>query len=490
MFNEYGVGTEEENCGMLFVFAIQDRKYGFEIGDGFAKRIFLREDLETDFVDNDIKTDLRAENYDSAILKIVQHLEGLMTDEENGVYAYKEADKNATNQAKADEAIALIKQIGTVEYTDECRKAINAARSKYFWLSSDQKALVTNYHVLEEAGTEYNALKNAAIMAVMKNIGIVLCIICPIIAIVVLIINYRKRQLHKRKVLELCDRYYKHLKIAEIDETEFISYFEDHCSDKRTTDDTSLENELFELLYKCYVVNKLPYFATSNAREENLELYIQRFENVNNLKAFKNCKLVSTEDIVREIDKKEDEKARIKKENIKIVNQFFEENKHRILKSEIAQKVKERLMQYVNTHHIVSNAELESVFDDALNELSFEVEFAEFCEEYARTLDMKDFDRNEFYRSVRSSDNYYSYRATRRYDRSWMLPLLMMHVSQQKQQRLKRERQEKEHRRREEQRRREEKARKELERINSYNSSFGSRLGRGHSSGGGFSGGW
>ena len=32
-FNLYGVGTAEENCGMLFVFSLTDRAYGFEIGD-------------------------------------------------------------------------------------------------------------------------------------------------------------------------------------------------------------------------------------------------------------------------------------------------------------------------------------------------------------------------------------------------------------------------------------------------------------------------
>lgn len=37
MFNKYGVGTADENCGMLFVLAIKDRKYGFEIGDGFER---------------------------------------------------------------------------------------------------------------------------------------------------------------------------------------------------------------------------------------------------------------------------------------------------------------------------------------------------------------------------------------------------------------------------------------------------------------------
>ena len=41
-FNDYGVGTANENCGMLFIFAINDREYGLEIGDGFEKGSLLR----------------------------------------------------------------------------------------------------------------------------------------------------------------------------------------------------------------------------------------------------------------------------------------------------------------------------------------------------------------------------------------------------------------------------------------------------------------
>ena len=81
MFNEYGVGTKEENHGMLFVFAISDREYALEIGDGFEKGSTLRKDLETDFITEDMKNSLRSENYDAVVLQVTQYLEKLMLDE-------------------------------------------------------------------------------------------------------------------------------------------------------------------------------------------------------------------------------------------------------------------------------------------------------------------------------------------------------------------------------------------------------------------------
>lgn len=490
MFNEYGVGTKEENCGMLFVFAIEDREYGLEIGDGFVEGSYLRNDLETDFINEDIKSDLRSENYDSAILKVVKHLESIMANEENGVYAQKEANRIVENQAAANEVIALIDEIGNVEYTSECKDAIKSARSKYFWLTSEQKSLVTNYNILLEANDKYDKLEQDATIAVLKKIGIGICIICPIIALIVLAVNLIRRYIHKKRIIALCEQHYKYLSLAEIDENSFIEYFEEHCTDKLETDCEWLEEKFFDLLYNCYLDNQMNLLSKSIVREENRELYIRRFKEWNTIGSFKECHLLSVEAIIQTIDNEEDEKARVEKKNIEIIEQFFKDNKHRILNPEIISKVKERLDRLSGYRHVVNNAQLESVFSDSLNELSFDWEFNKFCEENKNNIDVTDFNRDEFYRNIKSSDNYYNYHATRRYDRSWMLPLLMIHMTQQKEQRLERERREEERRRRAEQRRREEAARRERERMNSYNSSFGSGFGGGSSGGGGFSGGW
>ena len=93
LFNKYRVGTKEENCGLLFILAIKSREYALEIGDGYKKGTILRQTLSTDFVTSEIKESLRAEDYDKAVMQITKHLEGIMADEEAGVYATKEAEK-------------------------------------------------------------------------------------------------------------------------------------------------------------------------------------------------------------------------------------------------------------------------------------------------------------------------------------------------------------------------------------------------------------
>ncbi len=71
-------------------------------------------------------------------------------------------EKAAADQAAADEVAALIDAIGTVEYTDDSKAKIDAARAAYDALTDDQKALVANYEILTTADTAYTELKAAA----------------------------------------------------------------------------------------------------------------------------------------------------------------------------------------------------------------------------------------------------------------------------------------------------------------------------------------
>lgn len=114
MFNEYGVGTKEENRGMLFVFAINDKKYGFEIGDGFEKGSLLRKDLETDFINEDMKSLLKEENYDTVINQVVTYLETLMKDEENGVYFIKEQELAKQKEIEKEKVKQGLKTLGLI----------------------------------------------------------------------------------------------------------------------------------------------------------------------------------------------------------------------------------------------------------------------------------------------------------------------------------------------------------------------------------------
>ena len=72
------------------------------------------------------------------------------------------AEKLAADKAAANKVINKIKAIGTVEYTEACKKKIDAASTAYNALTADQKALVTNLDVLTTAQQTYDNLKAAA----------------------------------------------------------------------------------------------------------------------------------------------------------------------------------------------------------------------------------------------------------------------------------------------------------------------------------------
>ena len=71
-------------------------------------------------------------------------------------------EKVAADQAAADEVAALIDAIGEVEYNDESKAKIDAARAAYDALTDDQKALVENVEDLTAAEAKYDELKAAA----------------------------------------------------------------------------------------------------------------------------------------------------------------------------------------------------------------------------------------------------------------------------------------------------------------------------------------
>ena len=130
--------------------------------------------------------------------------------------------------------------------------------------------------------------------------------------------NLIRRYVHKKKVFTLCEQHYKYLSLAEIDESSFIEYFEEHCSDKLETDYEWLEEKFFDLLYNCYLNNQMNLLSKSIVRKENRELYIRRFKEWNTIGSFKDCHLLTVEAIIKTIDNEEDEKARIEKKNIEI----------------------------------------------------------------------------------------------------------------------------------------------------------------------------
>ncbi len=75
---------------------------------------------------------------------------------------FAEGGQEALDQAAANVVIDKITAIGTVELSDACKAKIDEARTAYNALTDSQKALVTNYNILETAEAEYKSLKDAA----------------------------------------------------------------------------------------------------------------------------------------------------------------------------------------------------------------------------------------------------------------------------------------------------------------------------------------
>ena len=112
--------------------------------------------------------------------------------------SYKNGDKYILNsnfvlyaqwkEVAIANTIDLINKIGTVEYTQECKAKIDAARAAYNELDADQKAKVTNYNILTQAEQTY-AEKEAQAEAKPGrgiNVGAVVGVI---IAVVVLLLG-------------------------------------------------------------------------------------------------------------------------------------------------------------------------------------------------------------------------------------------------------------------------------------------------------------
>ena len=70
-------------------------------------------------------------------------------------------EKAAADQAAADAVIAKIDAIGEVTYTPECKAKIDAAQKAYMALTKEQRALVSNIEVWEQANAKYHELELA-----------------------------------------------------------------------------------------------------------------------------------------------------------------------------------------------------------------------------------------------------------------------------------------------------------------------------------------
>ncbi len=450
-FNLYGVGTAEENCGMLFVFSLTDRVYGFEIGDGYRKGSFLRQELETDFITEDMKNLLRAEDYDSVVMKITQHIEQIMLDEENGIYNQREI---AFKEEQARQA-----------------EAINNFVDNF--ISFTFKLLVI------------------LVLAVASLTGI---------KFLYKLLTKAKRRKVTRNLL---DKHRKYVKLTEIDaETLFCDLVEE----KEDVPNDTYESDFLRYLYDFYVETQFEKLCTiaketykgkydehSVFQDKYSCAYEKRFQEVNTFDRFEELDIVSLDEIVSYVDNKIEQIEIINKDNEKRINDYVQEKREIIKEKSISVRdLKESIMEHCRDGVKFSEEQIKEVFEKELNELCFKAEYEKFLEENGDKIDKKYFDSNRFYKTIKDSPEYKSYNHRITFNNAWMLLFLYSHMDTRKEEiRIKKEREEA--RRQEEERRRERERREEAEReqqMRSSYSNFGGGFGGGNSTGGGFSGGW
>lgn len=410
MFNQYGIGTKEENCGLLFVLSIDDRKYGLEIGDGFEKGSLLRADLETDFITSDMKDLLKLENYDAVVFEVTKYLEQIMLDEENGIYQQKE----------------------------------------------DQK-------MIENQQFQKNLKKNTIIF--FKGFG---CL--TVFIFIFIIIYYFKKKSIFNKLLKENECYFRLMSVNIEDIKE--SFWDFCCSNSIYDFRTSFVTMIYEF-YIEYSKNILEQKSLKHCEND----YFEELKETNSEKNFKNKTLVSLDDIIFTVDKKFEEKEKIKLKNYENINSFISKNKHRIDNPKIVPLTLEKAMKnHVLDSKELSENELEKIFVQDLKDLNFEEEYKEFIKANKDKINEKYFDANKFKKELKKSSEFtdYHYHSTNNF--VWMTALLTSHL-------LYNEKQVKAEERRKAE------AQKRAEEENNTNN-FGDGFGGGYSSGGGFSGGW
>lgn len=577
LFNELGVGTIDENCGMLFLLAVDAREYAFEIGDGFKEGSLLRKDLEADFISEDMKDAAREGDYDRFVLLVAQYLDRLMADAENGVYEQKEAELKANTSyafkfscsfPKMDAPLIYSSYTLSLEDYQNCSFLIqNSETSEYLvaeFSAEDQAYIVTGSTAYESLATRfccgmtqqrpkelfvygmdaaeyllvqtsvpygYVELENTPIdmksgyamvggsstkyevhgnnyfvlplkisyaineseQAVLtenhelNGFGVFLCFVCPVLGLVSLAVFAAYKFLWNRKLKDLIERNYKYIPSAKTTREEFAKYMNREHSDVALW---NLEGSFLTFLYQLYYDKQMDALVHMAPVPERLRMYQDAFKKANDFNAFRSGQIVSLDMIFYKVDDTERQKAETRRKNKVIVEQFFADNESRIENKEIASQVRESLDSCLYSDCIVDPKELEVVFSDALDEHGFRWEFDRFCKENKHKINEQDFDQDAFYRAVTNSEDYRNYRASGHYDRSWMMPILMMHMSSQRRNRQEKERREYEKRQDRERQRRQEEARRAAERMSSNNSSFGSSFKGGSSSGGGFKGKW
>ena len=433
MFNKLGVGTAEENCGMLFVFAVSDRLYGLEIGEGFERGSVLRQDLETDFISESTKEMLRNGQYDRVIYLITEYLASLMEDAENGVYIWKEQER-------------LLKQ--QEEQRRQAELEVKIAKGFY------ELTLIVAYVV---AGVLALAIVLASGYGVIE------------------LVRNMKR---KRVAEELVEQNYRHVRLLNVPQERIIDYIRYTRSEIATNE---LEEEFVSLLYDLYCNEAENYFDNGELAHAP-GVYMEYFKECNTCDNFKAGMVMDRDRIISDVNQREERKLNILHENHRKIREFVNSKASELAELDIpSERMTESLIaQCRYGDGELSLPVLRNRYRTEIKEQKLKSAYERFLIENQDKIDSKYFDSREFFSIVKNSEEGKDYSAT---NYSWMLPLLMLHMS---------DRRHAEEVRIARQKKDRAEAAKRSQNVTSSinNTSFGGGFGGGFSRGGGFSGGW
>jgi uncharacterized membrane protein YgcG len=375
-FNNYRVGTKEENCGMLFVFALNSRQYGFEIGDGFKEGTLLRQDLEKDFITSDMKNLLIEKDYDAVVLQITKHLEQIMADEENGIYTQKQA------QAEAE-------------------------------------------------AEEFNNMLNKGAESMDKAIGfmligiIVLISGASILGVAYLSISHLYKRSNIKKLLVENQKYIQYM---QSDEATLFKYLLN-----KGYSTSSLKSSFIEYLHEYYIESKENELSSKELKY-GYDEYKKHLNNSNDITSFKELRLKHIDTIIHEVDNEQDRIREITEQNQKKIVEYVDRNKYKITNPDIPAYALEGAMT-ARMHKsgvdkiLIDESWLESAFVVELNELNFKSTYDKFIAENADKINKEYFNSSDFYNSLRKTNEYKNYNYDHHDNLWWAMPLLLSHMS-------------------------------------------------------------
>lgn len=369
-FNNYGVGTKEENCGMLFILSLTDRKYGFEIGDGYKKGSLLRNDLNTNFISSDIIELLKDEDYDSVIMNIVKYIEKIMLEEENGIYLEKQKIKD-----------------------QQIQKNVNTL-SKWIMIIVFPIAIIYIFFKLYK-NIYLNKKINKVFKAYEKQINLLEKDKLTIFKEIKLILKYENRNQFNPIILKYLYNIY-------------------------------IEENKNKLLRK--IENEIDL----NLSESEHNLFLLNLFKTNNYNNFLNIRLKSLDTIIYKTIYEIQQKRKIYNDNVYNFHLYINKNMNKIdTKKVLVSTLEKNIKQFCNTEKLLSENEIEKIFKKQLKSLEFDNDFECFLNEHNSEINSKYFNKSSFYNNLRNSNEYRNY-SSRNTNNNWMLYLLHLHMQENK----------------------------------------------------------